>query len=80
MVVVVGWGVKKSCLKCLCAHVHCPQYKDSDCVWDGDERKQNEGEGHRYRNANIYRGIKRQRRGRDRQCRGRSVYDLQQRT
>lgn len=64
---------KKSCLKCFCAHVHCPQYKDSKCVcvWDGDKRKQSEGEGHR--STTIYRGRKRLRGGRGRQRGGRSI-------
>lgn len=30
---------KKSCLKCFCAHLHCPQYKDTECVWEEDERE-----------------------------------------
>lgn len=47
--------MKKSCLKCFCAHIHCPQYKDSEGVWEGDERKQSKGERHSYRNTNIYR-------------------------
>lgn len=38
VLVVVVVGVKKSCLKCLCAHVHCPQYKDKWlCVGQGWE-------------------------------------------
>lgn len=67
------WKKKKSCLKCFCAHVHCPQYKDSECVCGMGMRGNRAKERGTYRNANIYRGRKRLRGGRGRQRGGRSI-------
>lgn len=55
------WEKKKKVVSSASVHMYTAHSTRtvSVCVWDGDERKQSEGEGHR--NTNIYRGRKERR-------------------